>query len=74
MSTITEIETAISKLSPQELAAFRAWFTAYDGKQKDLSAKKAAWNQVNEFRERLAASGRTFSDSAGLIREDRERC
>lgn len=33
----------------------------------------SAWDAVNEFREGLAASGRTFSDSAELVREDRER-
>lgn len=32
-----------------------------------------AWAQVNALRERLAASGRTFSDSVDLLREDRER-
>jgi plasmid stability protein len=31
------------------------------------------WAAINAFRERLAASGRTFGDSAEDIREDRER-
>jgi antitoxin FitA len=31
------------------------------------------WAEVNAIRERLAASGRTFSDSAELIAEDRLR-
>ena len=31
------------------------------------------WASINAFRERLAASGRTFSDSVELIREDRDR-
>jgi plasmid stability protein len=31
------------------------------------------WAAANAIRERLAASGRTFSDSADLIREDRDR-
>ena len=31
------------------------------------------WATVDAVRERLAASGRTFSDSTELIREDRER-
>ena len=35
--------------------------------------KQTAWNQVNDFRARLAASGRTFTDSTDLIREDRGR-
>ena len=31
------------------------------------------WAAINAFRERLAASGRVFSDSTELIREDRDR-
>jgi plasmid stability protein len=34
---------------------------------------RGVWEQVNAFRQRLAASGRDFSDSAELLREDRER-
>jgi plasmid stability protein len=33
----------------------------------------AAWAKVNAIRERLANSGRPFTDSADLLREDRER-
>jgi plasmid stability protein len=32
-----------------------------------------AWAPVDAIYHRLAASGRTFSDSADLLREDRER-
>ncbi len=31
------------------------------------------WGQVDAIYKRLSASGRAFSDSAGLLREDRER-
>lgn len=31
------------------------------------------WAAINAFRERLAASGRIFTDSTELIREDRDR-
>ena len=31
------------------------------------------WDRVNAFREELAASGRSFSDSAELFRQDRDR-
>lgn len=31
------------------------------------------WAEINAFRERLAASGRVFTDSVELIREDRDR-
>jgi len=30
MSTVDEIETAVSKLSRQELLAFRDWFSEFD--------------------------------------------
>lgn len=33
----------------------------------------AAWASVDEIYERLAASGGNFSDSANLLREDRDR-
>ncbi len=42
--------------------------------QEVLEPKKPdAWAPVNALRERLALSGRSFSDSADLLREDRER-
>lgn len=31
------------------------------------------WREIARFREKLRRSGRTFSDSAELIREDRDR-
>jgi plasmid stability protein len=31
------------------------------------------WARVNEFRNRLAASGRSFGDSTDFVREDRDR-
>lgn len=36
-------------------------------------AEDDAWAKVDAIHSRLAASGRTFSDSAQLSREDRER-
>ena len=35
MTTIREIEDAVGKLPAQDLAAFRAWFTAFDASQWD---------------------------------------
>ena len=32
-----------------------------------------AWGPIDAFCDQLAASGRKFSDSASLLREDRER-
>jgi plasmid stability protein len=31
------------------------------------------WNELSAFRDKLSASGRSFSDSAELLRTDRER-
>jgi antitoxin FitA len=33
----------------------------------------STWDRVSAIREQLAASGRQFSDSAELVREDRNR-
>ena len=35
MSTMQDIENAIRHLSPEDLAAFRAWFAAFDGEVWD---------------------------------------
>ena len=35
MSTIKDIETAVGKLSPEELAAFRRWFLEFDAEVWD---------------------------------------
>lgn len=34
---------------------------------------EAAWKRIQGFRKRMTKSARTFSDSADLIREDRDR-
>jgi plasmid stability protein len=36
-------------------------------------ARTEAWAPVDAIYQRLAASGQTFSDSADLLREDRDR-
>ncbi|MCM0592244.2 MAG: hypothetical protein ACSI46_15290 [Gloeotrichia echinulata DVL01] len=35
MNTLQEIERAVSQLSPEELAAFRAWFAEFDAEVWD---------------------------------------
>lgn len=35
MSTLHEIERAVSQLSPEDLAAFRAWFAEFDANSWD---------------------------------------
>lgn len=34
---------------------------------------EAVWKRIDRFRNKLKRSGRTFSDSAELIREDRDK-
>jgi hypothetical protein len=63
MSTIEEIQTAVSKLSPEELSAFRAWFAEFDAK---------VWDQ--QFEQDVAA-GRLDSLAEEALRDLREgRC
>ena len=35
MSTVEEIESAVANLPPEELAAFRAWFEAFEANRFD---------------------------------------
>lgn len=63
MSTVHEIETAVSKLSRHELLAFRDWFSQFDA---------AAWDE--QF-EQDAAAGRLDALADEAIRDAREgRC
>lgn len=38
-----------------------------------LQPRDASWAEVDAIHTRLAATGRTFSDNAELLREDRDR-
>jgi hypothetical protein len=40
--TIDDLEKAIAQLSPQELAAFRAWFEAFDAARFDEKIERDA--------------------------------
>jgi hypothetical protein len=63
MSTILEIESAISKLSREELSAFRAWFADFDAE---------AWDRQFEDD---AKSGRLDALAEEALRDLREgRC
>jgi hypothetical protein len=42
MSTATEIEQAIEKLPPEELARLRAWFAEFDGARWDRQFEQDA--------------------------------
>jgi len=63
MSTIQEIQTAVSELSPEELSVFRAWFAEFDAK---------VWDQ--EFEQDVTA-GRLEALAEEALRDLREgRC
>jgi len=60
MSTVIEIESAVSKLSREELSAFRAWFEDFDAE---------AWDR--QFEED-AKSGRLDALAEEALRDLRE--
>ena len=63
MSTVKEIEAAVSRLSSQELSSFRSWFTEFDAE---------AWDR--QFAEDVAA-GRLDALADEALRDSREgRC
>jgi hypothetical protein len=45
MGTVKEIEAAVSKLSREELSAFRAWFAEFDAEESDYSLSRT-WLRV----------------------------
>ncbi len=61
MNTVRDIEEAIRRLSRQDLAAFRAWFAAFDAE---------AWDR--QFEEDVAA-GRLDALADEALREPPER-
>jgi len=40
MTTAEDIEKAVERLSPDELARFRAWFEAFDARQFDAAIER----------------------------------
>jgi len=63
MSTVQEIESAVSKLSDDQLAAFRAWFLEFDAD---------AWDKKFEAD---AIAGRLDALAEEALRDSREgRC
>lgn len=40
MSTVDEIEAAVRKLSPEELASFRTWFAEFDAAAWDVQVEQ----------------------------------
>ena len=42
MTTTEDIEKAVERLAPRELARFRAWFEAFDAEQFDAAIERDA--------------------------------
>ena len=59
MSTVEEIESAVAKLGPEELAAFRAWFEAFDAARVDETIERdAASGKLDRLAEEAIAAHR----------------
>lgn len=60
MSTIEEIELAVQQLSPEDRAAFRAWFAAFDAAEwdrqieSDVAAGRLDWLAAEARADRAA--------------------
>src|SRR3989442_2355925 len=61
MGKVTEIETQVEKLTPRELAAFRAWFVKYDtevwDRQFEADAKSGKFDRLTARARRDHATG-----------------
>lgn len=63
--TVKELEKAVAKLSPDELAEFRAWFQDYDMDEWDRRiARDAAAGKLDKFAEEAIADYK-----AGRVKE-----
>jgi hypothetical protein len=57
--TVKDIEKAVLKLTPTELAKFRAWFDEYDAAQFDRKIERdAKAGKLDSFAERAIANFR----------------
>ena len=62
MSSIEEIEHAVQGLSPEQLAAFRAWFAEYDA---------AAWDRQIETDVAAGRLGSLAAEALGDLSQGR---
>jgi hypothetical protein len=57
--TVQDIENAVAKLPPEELAAFRAWFEAFDAARFDERiARDAASGRLDQLADEALADHR----------------
>jgi hypothetical protein len=59
MTTVQDIEKAVAQLPPEELAAFRAWFEAFDAARfDDRISRDAASGKLDRVAEEALADHR----------------
>lgn len=60
MSTVQELEAAVQRLSPEDRAAFRAWFIEFDAEEwdrqfeADVAAGRLDWLVAEALHDRQA--------------------
>ena len=60
MTTVEDIEKAVSKLPPRDFAAFRAWFEAFDAARFDEAIERdAAGGKLDRLADEAVADYRT---------------
>ena len=63
MSRVEKVEEAVQAFSPEELAAFRAWFTEYDwalwDQQLEIDIKAGKLDQLGDEALREHSAGNT---------------
>ena len=63
MSTVQELEAAVRQLSPEDRAAFRAWFAEFDAQEwdrqleADVAAGRLDWLVDEALADRQAGRG-----------------
>ena len=61
MSTIQKIETAVSKLSREQLSAFRTWFQKFDAEAWDRQLEEdVAADRVDHLADEALREGRSI--------------
>jgi hypothetical protein len=50
MTKVDEIESAVAKLAPEELATFRAWFEVFEAEQFDEHRPRSRGRQARRRR------------------------
>jgi hypothetical protein len=71
MTTAEDIEKAVEKLPPEELARFRAWFEAFDADRFDAAIERDARDgKLDAFAEEAVAAYRTGDSRFRAIRSN----